>query len=94
MADPIFVDIEKPNLPVYTAEHGIGEWEEINIAISIENFSQILHDLKKLSIERENPNKIEKNPISVMELESFLSKTKNDNNGMNIEYWEIFLEND
>ena len=92
--DPIFVDIEKSYLPVYTAEHGNGRWEEINIAISIENFGQILHDLKNLSIERENPNKMDKNPISDLELENFLSKTKNDNKGMNTEYWETFLEND
>ena len=94
MDDPIFVDIEKPNLPIFISEHGNGEWEESYIAISIENFSQILNDLKQLSIGRENPNKIEKNPISETELENFLSKTKNDNKGMDIEYWEIFLEND
>ena len=50
--------------------------------------------MKHLSIGRENPVKIEKNPISKKELNSFLEKTKNDNNWMDIEYWEIFLEND
>ena len=92
--DPIFVDIEKLNLPVFTSEHGNGEWEESCIAISIENFSQILYNLKQLSIERENPIRIETNPISETEIDNFLSKTKNDNKGMDIEYWEIFLEND
>ena len=94
MDDPIFVDIENQNLPVFIAEHGNGEWEENYIAISIENFSQILNDLKQLSIKRENPVQIEKNPISESELEMFLSKTKEENKGMDVEYWEIFLEND
>ncbi|HEU4790733.1 MAG TPA: hypothetical protein VFS71_13690 [Flavobacterium sp.] len=94
MDDPIFVDIENPNLPVFISEHGNGEWEQNYIAISIEKFSSILSDLRNLSINRQNPVEIEKNPISETELELFLTKTKNDNNWMDIEYWEIFLEND
>ncbi len=94
MDDPIFVDIENPNLPVFISEHDNGEWEENYIAISIENFSSILNDLRNLSINRQNPVEIEKNPISETELELFLTKTKNNNNWMDIEYWKIFLEND
>ena len=92
--DPIFVDIENQSLPVFFAEHGNGDWEKNSIAISIENFSQILTDLKKLSIKRENPVNIEKNPIPEAEIEMFLSKTKENNKGMDIEYWEIFLDNE
>jgi hypothetical protein len=94
MDDPIFVDIENQNLPVFIAEHGNGDWEENYIAISIENFSRILNDLQQLSIKRANPVQIEENPISETELEMFLSKTKDENKGMDVEYWEIFLEND
>lgn len=94
MDDPIFVDIENPNLPVFISEHGNEEWEKKFIAISIEKFSSILNDLKNLSINRQNPVEIEKNPISETELELFLTKTKNDNNWMDIEYWGTFLEND
>jgi hypothetical protein len=94
MDDPIFVDTENPNLPVFISEHDNGEWEENYIAISIEKFSSILNDLRNLSINRQNPVEIERNPISETELELFLTKTKNDNNWMDIEYWKIFLEND
>lgn len=90
----IFVDIENPNLPVFISQHGNGEWEENYIAISIENFLSILNDLRILSINRQNPADIEKNPISETELELFLTKTKNDNHWMDIEYWALFLEND
>ena len=88
MGDPIFVDIEKPNFPVFITEHGNGKWEENYLAISIENFSKILNDLKKISIKRENENEIEN------DLEIFLSKTKENNKGMYVEYWEIFVDND
>ena len=91
MDDPIFVDIDKPNFPVFITEHGNGEWEENYIAISIENFSIILNDLKKLSIKRESPNKLEQNPITETELITFLSKTKEENKYMDVEYWKIFL---
>ncbi|WP_269236351.1 hypothetical protein [Flavobacterium flavigenum] len=94
MDDPIFVDIENPNLPVFISQHGNGEWEENYIAISIENFLSILNDLRILSINRQNPAEIKKNPISETELELFLTKTKNDNHWMDIEYWALFLEND
>ncbi|WP_432671545.1 hypothetical protein [Flavobacterium sp. SM2513] len=94
MGDPIFVDIENPNLPVFISEHGNGEWEENSIAISIDNFSRIMNDLKHISINRETPVQIEKNPISETELEIFLSKTKDDNKWMDVRYWKIFLEND
>ena len=94
LGDPIFVDCGNSSLPVFTSQHGQGDWEETYVAISLDKFIGILKDLKHLSIGRENPVKIEKNPISKKELNSFLEKTKNDNNWMDIEYWEIFLEND
>ena len=94
LGDPIFIDFEKPNLPVFTSEHGEGNWEESYIAISLENFTEILKDLKKLSINRENPVDIEKNPISKDEINTFLTKTHVENKYMDVWYWKLFTEND
>jgi len=94
LGDPIFIDCENSSLPVFSSPDGQGNWEETYIAISLDNFREILKDLKNLSIGKENPVKIEKNPISKIELDSFLEKTKNENNWMDVEFWEIFLEND
>ncbi|MFH7010388.1 hypothetical protein ACHRV5_00865 [Flavobacterium sp. FlaQc-52] len=85
MDDPIFIDYERPNFPVFISEHGEDDWIETYIAISLENFSLILKDLEVLSNER-------KNPISEIELNSFFTKTKNKE--MDIDYWKNFLDND
>lgn len=94
LGDPIFIDSENLSLPVFNSQHGQGEWQETYIAISLDSFSKILKNLKDLSIGRENPVKIEKKPILKIELDSFLEKTKNDNNKMDVGFWEFFLEND
>jgi hypothetical protein len=38
LADPIFIDLTEEHLPVYTAVHGIGRWEPVQIADSFEGF--------------------------------------------------------
>ncbi|MBG6188461.1 hypothetical protein [Flavobacterium sp. CAN_S2] len=86
IGDPIFVDFEKPNLPVFTSEHDEGEWIEKYIAISLENFNRILNDLKKLK------QKVD-NEISKSEINAFLEKTKMENKYMEVDYWKIFLDN-
>mgnify|MGYP003560302214 FL=1 len=92
--DLLFVDCENQNLPVYISEHENRKWKMNLIANSIENFRKILSELKKLSIKRENPNLIDKNPISETEFEMFFSKIKKENEGIDTEYWQLFLEKD
>ena len=94
LGDLLFVDSEIQNSPVFVSECRNGMCKKSIIANSIENFNQILIDLKNLSKGRENPKLIEKNPISDTELEIVLSKIKAENNGIDFEYWEIFLEKD
>lgn len=38
MGDPFFVDVKDVNFPVYTAEHGMGEWEPLLYSNSLEEF--------------------------------------------------------
>lgn len=94
MGDFFFVDTESPNLPVFISGNENVEWKKYEIATSLENFSRILSDLKKISLNRENPNLINQNPISESELEQFFLKIKSENNRVDIEYWEVFLEKD
>ena len=61
---------------------------------SCEIFKEILSDLKRLSIGRDNPIQIEKNPITEIELNNFLAKCKTKNTEIDIWFWEDFLEND
>jgi hypothetical protein len=38
LGDPIFVDVTTPQLPVFTAMHGMGKWDPELIADSLEQF--------------------------------------------------------
>jgi hypothetical protein len=87
LGDPIFVDFEKLNLPVFTSEHGEDEWIETYIAISLDNFRIILNDLRKLKEK-------EKKGISKTEIDLFLEKTKIENKYMDVDYWKMFLDNE
>jgi hypothetical protein len=87
LGDPIFIDFENPNLPVFTSEHDNDEWIETYIAISLDNFRIILNDLKKLKQK-------EKEGISKTEIDLFLEKTKIENKYMDVDYWKMFLDNE
>ena len=91
LGDPIFIDISTQS--IMTAMHGEGIWEPVRIADSIDTFSQIIEDLKKLSINRETPVAIEKQPISNEESEQLLNRIRIANRKAEMSYWESFLEN-
>lgn len=41
--DPIFIDLNDPEIPVYTAMHGSGAWVEKLLASSYEHFIDLLN---------------------------------------------------
>jgi hypothetical protein len=90
--DPIFIDIHKKGFPVYTAIHGEGTWDPENIATSFENFTKALTYIIEISKDRENPVKLENNPLSVVEKESVLKRIHSDNEGIDAGFWEDWLE--
>lgn len=68
LGDPIFFDKDEPGCPVYTAFHGEGTWEPICIAPSILTLLEVIHLLKRYSIGRRFPVAIEKNPLSIEDI--------------------------
>ena len=72
MGDPIFIDIEEEEFPVYIAPHGEGSWSPTQIAPSAGAFFAILSRLAAVVKGRENPVAMERNPISEIEKERFL----------------------
>ncbi|PFD98369.1 hypothetical protein COE15_21500 [Bacillus cereus] len=42
MGDPFFVDVKDIDFPVYTAEHGMGEWEPLLHSDSLKEFLSVL----------------------------------------------------
>jgi hypothetical protein len=69
--DPVFIDTSRPELPVFTAAHGMGIWEPILIAPSIKAFFEILLRLAALAKGRENPVALEENPIPKQAVQQF-----------------------
>jgi len=72
MGDPVFIDVEEEDFPVYTAPHGEGSWSPTQIAPSSSALFAILAKLAALAKGRENPVLMEKNPISEVEKDRFL----------------------
>jgi hypothetical protein len=91
VGDPIFIDTSSKQLQVLTAGHGEGEWECITIADSLDNFADIISELKKVSVKRTTPIALEKNPLPEKERNQFIQKVGTDNSETEIYYWENFL---
>ncbi|WP_444884127.1 hypothetical protein [Microbulbifer sp. PSTR4-B] len=48
--DPIFIDLNDPDFPVYTAMHGCGAWEEHLVSASYGQFLSATQTLKELTL--------------------------------------------
>jgi hypothetical protein len=86
--NPIFIDTT--DNVIYTANHGVGDWEEEKICDTLDDFKKLLAQLKSLAIGRENPVAFEKNPIPKKDLMLYLSiirKTEADEY-----FWMLFVE--
>jgi hypothetical protein len=56
--DPIFVDLDLEHLPVFTAGHGIGSWNESLIADSFESFIKSIEFLAESKSKEDTLGKI------------------------------------
>ncbi|EJV44738.1 MULTISPECIES: hypothetical protein [Bacillus] len=91
--NPIFVDMSRRYLPIYTAEHGEGEWNPRIIASSLKGFIKTLNYLYDLSKDRENPIENKDNALSVCDKAKLLTKIIIQTKRLNIRFWlGYFLE--
>ncbi|HEU4387367.1 MAG TPA: hypothetical protein VFV34_06190 [Blastocatellia bacterium] len=88
---PIFVDLAKPEFPVFTAEHGEGDWSPEMIASSFQGFAQSLEAVKRLSEGREDPVKLELNPVSPAERDRVLCTIAELNKTSTLKFWENWI---
>src|SRR5215204_4410547 len=72
IGDPIFIDLNTQELPVFTAAHGEGAWNPELIASSFEGFIKALEEIKRVSDTRRNPVQLERNQLSDVERERVL----------------------
>ena len=89
--DPIFVDSEAEGFPVFTAIHGIGEWNPDLIGDTLESFKECLNVLADLAVGRENPVKLAANPIDDLLRKTTIEKIRIRNPNSNLEFWELTM---
>ncbi|NVJ61555.1 MAG: hypothetical protein HWE27_14260 [Gammaproteobacteria bacterium] len=91
VGDPIFVDTSKSSLPVYTAMHGVGEWDAELVATSLSSFLEILsylYQLTKQEFALIEPNeRTITNPKELAAIESKLIEISGEK-----DYWQNFIE--
>lgn len=86
--NPIFVDLASDNIPVFTARHGEGKWQPELIADSFQGFVQVLEQVQSVAQGRENPVKLEKNPLTKAAVKSILKYIKQINPNSNLDFWK------
>ena len=89
--DPIFVDLDMPDLPVFTAAHGQGEWIPVMIAGSFEGFGKALEEIERISDRRQNPVQLQRNPLPVGERERVLRRIAELKPNAALEFWESLV---
>jgi hypothetical protein len=92
LGDPIFTDLSVDPLPVFTAAHGEGVWEPVQIADSFAGFVAGLAEMASISAGREHPVGLEENPLSADEHQRVLSGIRERNPNSDLEFWESWLE--
>jgi hypothetical protein len=92
IGDPIFVDLNTQELPVFTAAHGEGAWKPELIASSFEGFIKALEEIERVSDMRRNPVQLERNQLSDVERERVLRRIAELNGNASLEFWQSWFE--
>ena len=92
LGDPIFTDLAADQLPVFTAAHGEGVWEPVQIADSFDGFLAGLAAVAAVSGGREHPVGLEENPLSDEDRQRVLRTIGEANPNSNLEFWELWLK--
>ena len=94
IGDPLFVDLDDAQAPVYAASHGEDEWDPDRVAASLDGFFASLSALADIAEGRDSPVAVENNPLTDDEHDRFLGTVAEANPGIETWYWEQVLEVD
>jgi len=92
LGEPLFVDLNVQELPVYTAAHGEGAWNPVLVASSLRGFIEALEEVEHVSKGRSNPVEAQRNPLPDSERQRVLSKVAALNGNAPPEFWESWFE--
>lgn len=91
IGDPFFVDVNEPSLPVYTAMHGMGEWNAEMVSSSLSSFLETLvylHGISKQDFARIEPSEDTiTDPHRLAVIKERLQKISGEEY-----YWQNFIE--
>ncbi len=90
--DPLFIDTDDDEFPVYTADHGAGSWAPRLLAFSFRHFTEILKRLHQLSRSRSNPVELERHPLSDGERIAFMEFIRRESPDVDFGFWESLFE--
>jgi hypothetical protein len=89
--DPIFIDTDDREFPVYTAAPDSG-WTPKLLAFTFSHFAQILMELRALARGRESPLQIQHNPVSPEESEQFIEFIRRGSPDVDVTFWRGLYE--
>jgi hypothetical protein len=94
LGDPIILDSASPGYTVLTSAHGEGEWDLSPISVSLSAFQVSLQVVAQIASGRESPMALENNPLPDELRDAALSSISAVNPGIDLYFWELFLENE
>jgi hypothetical protein len=92
VGDPLILDLSGQPMRVLTAMHGVGSWDPICVASSLEGFRVALHEIRELSRGRENPVLLGRNPLPASEQSAALKRIGAANPGVDLFYWKLQMQ--
>jgi hypothetical protein len=92
LGDPLFVDLDDEDLPVFTAEHGERAWSPIIVSSSFKGFIQALEEVDRIGQGRRNPVELERNPFSDADRKQSLNRIAEVCGDVSFEFWESWFE--
>lgn len=92
VGDPLFVDLQIAELPVYTAAHGEGRWNQVLVAASFSGLIESLLEVQRVSNGRSNPVELENNPLLEAICEQILDRISKLSGNAPLEFWENWFE--
>lgn len=90
VGDPFFVDTNEPSLPVYTAMHGVGEWNAELVSTSLSSFLEALAYLNGISKQDFAQIEPDKNTITDLNELIELNEKLQEISGERF-YWQNFI---
>jgi hypothetical protein len=93
LGDPIFLDAASPQLEVLTAMHGMGRWEALPAAASLDALIQCVNEFARVAVSRRDPLERAANPLNDAQRRAYLDRIAAANGTTTApEFWDVLLE--